>query len=132
MPLPLTKQDFKKYLYANAEDRYDFFVKRVKQELQFWVIRNAETKDIVFTEDEESQSITIPVWPHPDFAVEFAKDNNLPGCEAKELSLVKWLANWVPKLDMVSIEIAVFPTGGGECVTIEAKEFTEEIDPENS
>ena len=40
------------------------------------------------------------------------------------------MANWVPKLDEVSIEIAVFPTGDGECVTIEAKEFIEEIDPD--
>ena len=95
------------------------------------MVRNAVTKDIIFTEDEESQSITIPVWPHPDFADEVARENNLNNCEAKELSLVKWLANWVPKLDEVSIEIAVFPNGGGECVTIEAKEFTEEIDPEN-
>ena len=111
MPLPLTKQDFKKYLYSDAETRYDFFVKRVK-------------------EDEETQTITIPVWPHPDFAMEFTKDNHIANCEAKELSLVKWMANWVPKLDEVSIEIAVFPTGDGECVTIEAKEFTEEIDPD--
>jgi hypothetical protein len=130
MPLPLTKQDFKKYLYSDAETRYDFFVKRVKQELQFWVVRNADTKDIIFTEDEETQTITIPVWPQPDFAMEFTKDNHIANCEAKELSLVKWMANWVPKLDEVSIEIAVFPTGDGECATIEAKEFTEEIDPD--
>ena len=96
---------------------------------------NKESKDskrtfMLFTEDEETQTITIPVWPHPDFAMEFTKDNHIANCEAKELSLVKWMANWVPKLDEVSIEIAVFPTGDGECVTIEAKEFTEEIDPD--
>ena len=131
MPLPLTRQEFKKYLYASADERYSFFIKRARIELQFWLLRNAETKDIVFTEDPESQSITIPVWPHPDFAMEFTKKNALTNCEPKELSLVKWLANWVPKLDEVSIEIAVFPTGDSDCVTIEAREFTEEIDPQN-
>jgi len=93
-------------LQMNCEERYDYFLSKVGEEKEVWILVNEEKQFLkIYAEDERFEY--LPVWPSPEFAIDYAKESK--DLSPKSISLPELFKKWIPGLKKDGLEIGVFP-----------------------
>ncbi len=106
MSYELTQQERESAPRLNAQERYDLLVSKLVEQGELWILRDDQGCMLLNTEEEES---CIPVWPHPDFARQWAT-GDWAGAKPEAISLAVWLERWIPGMEEDDVTVAVFPT----------------------
>jgi len=104
MAYKLTAEQREKIQNLDADKRYDHFIDKVSKWEEIWSLRDDEGFVLVSTDDEEC----MPVWPHPDYAAEWAT-GGWADCEPFKVDIESWLDRWLPGMEEDGISVAVFP-----------------------
>jgi hypothetical protein len=91
-------------LQLNADYRYDHFISKVAQHQLLWVLKG--DKGLLLLESEGD--VCLPLWPHPDYAQAWIKDE-LASYELQSITLEIFLKRWAEGLEQDGIAVAVFP-----------------------
>ena len=86
----LTDHERREVAGQSAEQRYQYFIDRAVESGQVWSLRSDDGWVEVSSEDGEP---CMPVWPHPDFAAEWATDG-WADCQPAAIDLDAWLSRW--------------------------------------
>ena len=122
----LNNQQKDNVLALPARERYQHFVGRVADWERLWVLADAE--DNLFIRTASSVQY-LPVWPHPDYAVDIAclVDLNLI---ASEVDLYDFMNNWLPGLDTDNVKVGIFPDLEGNTWIMEPRDLLEALESE--
>ena len=93
-------------LEMDGEERYDYFLDRVVEEREIWILVNADNQFLKIVSEEDGVGY-LPVWPGEDFAADYAKGED--GLSPKAISLPDFFRKWVPGLSKDGLEVGVFP-----------------------
>lgn len=104
MAYKLTEEQRNRIQQLDAEQRYQHFIDKVSRWEEVWSLRDDEGFVLVSTDDEEC----MPVWPHPDYATEWAT-GDWADCQAFKVDMEAWLDRWLPGMEEDGISVAVFP-----------------------
>ncbi|MFB9885071.1 DUF2750 domain-containing protein [Balneatrix alpica] len=126
MPYQLSSAQLQKIRNLPAVDRYDYFLRKVIDWEQIWSLKSAEGWVAMSADGLDC----IPVWPHPDFAKEWATDD-WADCQPEAVSLDVWLERWTPGLTQDNTYVAIFPNGDDEEVVMSAEELEEALELES-
>lgn len=106
----------------NADYRYDHFISKVAQHGALWILKDEQ--GLLLLQDEEETS--LPVWPHPDYAKEWAS-GDLARYQPQSITLAVWLDRWVEGLTQDGISVAVFPLPDGMGIIEDAADLAEAL-----
>lgn len=104
MSQPLDPQTLKNIDNYDGEQRYKYFLKTVTQNKQIWILNDDDGCVMLTTAEDDC----VPVWPNEAFARAWAT-GDWEGCQAKCISLDKWLNDWTPGLLDDDLSVVVFP-----------------------
>lgn len=124
MTYKLTEQQRAKVLAREAEERFDHFLDKVADWEEIWSLADGEGCVMLTSEEGES---CLPVWPHPDYAKEWATEG-WEGCEPLKIELEAWFERWSPGLEEDAIQVAVFPRLDEAGVLLPPAELSEMIE----
>jgi len=116
-------------LNLGCEERYDYFLSKVGEDKEIWILVNKESQFLkIFAEDDSFEY--LPVWPELDFATEYSKDTK--DLSPKSISLPEFFKKWVPGLKKDSVDIGVFPGLEDELWVMEPSELKNDLQDEIS
>ncbi len=109
-----------------ARERYRHFIGRVADWKKLWVISDAEENLFVRT---ASTVEYLPVWPHPEYAVDTA---NLVALKltATEVDLYDFMDNWLMGLDTDNVNVGIFPDLEENTWIMEPRDLLEALERE--
>jgi hypothetical protein len=119
----LTDRERREVAGQSAEQRYQYFIDRAVESGQVWSLRSDDGWVEVSSEDGEP---CMPVWPHPDFAAEWATDG-WADCQPAAIDLDAWLSRWTPGLESDGVMLVVFPGLDEEGMVLPASELGEAL-----
>lgn len=93
-------------LELDGEERYDYFLSRVGEDREIWILVNSENRFLKI-ESEDGNVAHLPVWPSREFATEYAQRTG--DLSPKSISLPDFFRKWVPGLTKDGLEVGVFP-----------------------
>jgi hypothetical protein len=102
----MNNDQFKHVLEMNGEERFDYFLSKVVEDREIWILVNAENRFLKMVAEDGGYEY-LPVWPNSDFARAYTKDSD--GLVPKSISLPEFFKKWVPGLEKDGLEIGVFP-----------------------
>ncbi|GAA3536629.1 DUF2750 domain-containing protein [Zobellella aerophila] len=123
MSYTLTTADKNAAQMMRDDERFNHFVARVCEHQELWILTDEHGCMMLTSDDDED---CIPVWPHADYARDWARDD-WSHCTPEALSLQVWLARWVPGMEEDELLVAVFPTLDETGVVVEPRELEEAI-----
>jgi len=124
MTYKLTEEQRARVQAREAQERFDHFLEKVVDWEEIWSLADGEGCVMLTTEDGES---CLPVWPHPDYALDWATEG-WEGCEPLKIDLESWFERWSPGLEEDGILVAVFPRLDDEGVLLSSRELSEAIE----
>lgn len=104
----LTESIINQASYLSAEERLDLLVMYCENASEIWMLQG-ENGFIMMESEEE---LTLPVWPHRDFALHWQKEHDV-AAETVSVSLADFIALWAPGLDNNQTTIVAFPFASG-------------------
>jgi len=122
MNYQLTSRERHMTQLMSADNRYDHFVAKVVENDQIWILSDDSGCVIVTTAGEQC----VPVWPHPDYAAEWATDA-WATCRPTPIDLGTWMQRWTPGLAEDQLMIAVFPLADEQGVVVAPDELEESL-----
>jgi len=106
MSQDMSQNPLESILSLNSEERYDYFLSKVGEEKEIWILVNEDNQFLkIYAEDEKFEY--LPVWPEPNFAIAYSKDTK--ELTPKSISLPELFKKWIPGLKKDKMEIGVFP-----------------------
>ncbi len=124
MSYTLTDADKTAAQNMRDDERFNHFVSRVCEHDELWILTDEHGCMMLTSDDDED---CIPVWPHADYAKEWAVDD-WSQCKPEALTLQVWLKRWVPGMEDDELLVAVFPTSDATGVVVEPRELQDAID----
>ncbi len=106
-------------LARNDDNRYQYLLEQAKQQQCVWILAD-EVGAVMFTDDDEND--LVPIWPEAVFA-ELWRSEEWQHCEAKAISLEKWVKDWSPGLEKDEINVLVFPNQDNQGLVVEPWEL---------
>lgn len=110
MSYELTGDDFNLVSMLSAEGRYDYFIEKTVTGGEVWSLHSRAGWVSMRSEDDEE---CLPVWPHPDFAAQWAIED-WADCTPTAIPLATWMDRWLPGMAQDGTLLAVFPNDEGE------------------
>ncbi|AJQ92083.1 DUF2750 domain-containing protein [Gynuella sunshinyii] len=92
-------------LGLDCEERYDYFLTKVAEEREVWILVNQE--ELFLKNYTEDNSEYVLVWPDESLARAYSKD--LDGFSPRSIPLPQFFNKWIPGLTQDDIDIGVFP-----------------------
>ena len=118
----LSQQQRDAVLGLSADKRYDYFVGKVVETGQVWSLRSDKGWVMVSTDGAQC----LPVWPHPDFARDWAT-GDWADCQPVSIDLKAWTERWLPGMQEDEIAVAVFPSADEQGVVVEPEELLDSM-----
>jgi len=122
MTYALSHKDHLAALRLSNHQRYQHFIDKVAAHGEIWSLANAEGWVTLTSEGDNC----LPVWPHPDYAAEWAT-GDWADCEPKAIELPVWLERWTPGLTADETWLVVFPNLKEEALLVEPAELDEAL-----
>ena len=122
MSYTLSAEDFRAVADQSAEERHDYLLDTVVREAKVWIL--SSDKGMVMMSSEGEQC--LPVWPHPDFAADWAT-GDWEDCSPEPVDLQAWTERWLPGMENDELTLAVFPTSDEETLVIPPGEMLQLI-----
>lgn len=104
-------------------ERYDYFLRKVADFEELWSLHSPEGWVEFSTADGEA---CLPLWPHPDFAKQWAVDD-WSDCTPKAIALDVWLERWTSGLERDDTVLAIFPVDEEEGLVLTPQEFHDDL-----
>ncbi len=123
MSYTLTDADKAAAQTMRDDERFNHFISRVCEHDELWILTDEHGCMMLTSDDEED---CIPMWPHADYAREWAVDD-WSQCKPEAISLKVWQSRWVPGMEDDELMVAVFPTPDATGVVVEPREVQEAI-----
>lgn len=92
-------------LALDGEERYDYFLSRVAEDRELWILVNADNRFLKIAAEDNVEY--VPVWPDSVFAAGYA--GGADGLVPKSLSLPDFFRKWVTGLSRDGLDVGVFP-----------------------
>ncbi len=116
-------------LNFSCEERYDYFLSKVGEEKEVWILVNENSQFLkIYAEEEKFEY--LPVWPEQDFAIEYNKGTK--ELFPKSISLPELFKKWIPGLKKDGLEIGVFPGLDADVWITEPSELQSDLQDELS
>jgi len=122
MSYALSHKDHLATLKLSNHQRYQHFVENVVKHGEIWSLANADGWVTLTSEGDNC----LPVWPHPDYAAEWAT-GDWEDCEPKAVALDVWLERWTKGLTEDETWLVVFPNLKEEALLVEPAELEEAL-----
>lgn len=103
--MAISKEKVEEVLKLEAFDRYDYFIKRVKETEKFFVLED-ENNDLEIMDLGDAEAIAV--WPDQEFADIFIQ-GEWKDCNIKRYSLKHLKSTLLPTCKKKQWEIDVFP-----------------------
>lgn len=120
MSYTLSDADFSAVAGKSADDRYDYLLDTIVREEKVWILSSDQGMVMMSSDGEQC----LPVWPHPDFASEWAT-GDWEDCSPDSVDLQSWLERWLPGMEADGVTLAVFPAADEETVVVDPREMLE-------
>lgn len=120
MSYTLSTEDFRDIAGRSADERYEYLLDTLMRDEKVWILSSDQGMVMMSSEGEQC----LPVWPHPDFAEDWAT-GDWADCSPEPVDLRSWLDRWLPGMEADGVVLAVFPTTDEETVVIEPPEMRE-------
>ncbi len=134
MSYKLTEREYHSALKLNADYRYHYFLKKVQEGLELFVLKNDDGVLFMETENEggagdgDDNVNVIPVWCHEAYAKYYAEQNeDVKDYEVQAISLAVFIEKWVENLNGSGIELAVFPLSNTDCNIVTPQEMVDDL-----
>ncbi|GHA26315.1 DUF2750 domain-containing protein [Oceanisphaera arctica] len=124
MSYTLTDADKAAVQTMRDDERFNHFISRVCEHDEIWILTDEHGCMMLTSDDDED---CIPVWPHAEYAKEWAVDD-WSQCKPEAISLKVWQSRWVPGMEDDELMVAVFPTPDATGVVVEPRDVQEAID----
>ena len=124
MSYELTNSELSALSMLSPEGRYDYFVTKIAANREVWSLQSDDGWVVMRSEDEDE---CLPVWPHPDFAAQWANED-WAGCTPAAISLDAWIDRWTPGMEADGTLLAVFPDDEGEGTIVTPTELLASIE----
>jgi len=122
----MNENQFDSALNLKCDARYDYFLKKVADWGELWILVNDDEQFLkLFSEDDDIEY--VPIWPHSDFATEYAKSSE-DALYAKKITLDVFYERWIPGLQGDELQISVFPNSDETVWIIEAEDLLEDLE----
>lgn len=93
-------------LEYDGEERYDYFLSRVGEEREIWILVNNDNRFLkIAAEDGDVEY--LPVWPDAAFAEAYAQGTD--DLSPRSISLPDFFKKWIPGLTRDGLDIGVLP-----------------------
>ncbi|WP_152206624.1 DUF2750 domain-containing protein [Marinobacter changyiensis] len=125
----MSSDQLKQVLDMDGEERFDYFLSKVVEDREIWILVNAENRFLKLVAEDGGYEY-LPVWPDSDFAREYSKDSD--GLVPKSISLPEFFKKWVPGLEKDGLEIGVFPGSDKTLWITEPSELKSDLQDELS
>jgi hypothetical protein len=122
----MNETQFETALNLKCDARYDYFLKKVADWGELWILVN-EDQQFLKLFSEEDQIEYVPVWPHADFASDYAKNTD-DTLLAKKISLEVFFDRWIPGLQRDELQLSVFPNADDTVWIIDIEDFQEDLE----
>ncbi|WP_417516741.1 DUF2750 domain-containing protein [Marinobacter sp.] len=116
-------------LESSGEERYDYFLSRVLEEREIWILVNSDNRFLSIVSEDDGVK-HLPVWPSSEFAVEYAGGSS--DLSPKSISLPDFFKKWVPGLTKDGLQVGVFPGLDKSVWITEANELKKDLQDELS
>lgn len=110
-------------LTLSDNKRYELFISKVAEFGEIWSLANDEGWVTVVTEEDEN---CLPVWPHADYAKEWA-NGDWSDCEPKMITLDVWLERWTQGLDQDETLLVVLPNLKEQAALVDPWQLDEDL-----
>jgi hypothetical protein len=124
MSYELTSSEKSAVSMLSPEGRYDYFVNKVARNGEVWSLEGDDGWVVMRSEDGDE---CLPVWPHADFAAQWA-DGDWAGCRPAAIELDTWMERWTPGMEQDGTLLAVFPDEEGEGTIVTPTELHASIE----
>jgi hypothetical protein len=114
MPWQMHDEEFANVCRFDEQTRYDYFVRRVADWEEIWVLAPMDTAAV----EPEGFDGDVSVWPHPRFA-EACVTTDGSGNHAEMIDLDDWIDGWLPTMEERGQLVVVFPVVGGRATLVE-------------
>lgn len=105
-----------------ADERYDYFVQHAIAHNEIWSLAQGDDWAMLRADEQEC----LPVWPHPDMAAAWARDD-WASFKPTVISLDVWLERWLPGMSDDGSGVAVMPDEHGDSVVVEADDLQQSM-----
>lgn len=117
-------KDLAEQLGMDGEERYDFFLTRVAEKREIWILVNADNRFLKISSEDDGVEY-LPVWPDAEFARDYASDAS--DLSPLSISLPDFFRKWVPGLTKDGLEVGVFPGLDKTLWITEAQELKQDL-----
>jgi len=124
----MSQDQLESILGLSCEERYDYFLSKVGEEKEIWILVNADNQFLKIYADDDFEY--LPLWPQAELATNYC--NNSKDLSAKSISLPEFLEKWVPGLKKDRLEIGIFPGSDGELWITGAEDLKKDLQEELS
>ncbi len=128
MTYTLSDSEFNTVSLLSPEGRYDYFVEKVIAGGEVWSLESDEGW-VVMTSDEGEEC--LPVWPHQDFAAEWAS-GEWADCKPAAVALRDWIERWTPGMTKDGTLLAVFPDDNSEGTIVTPTELLQSLEAQRT
>ncbi len=119
MTYDLTESEFNTVSLLSPDSRYDYFVEKIVAGGEVWSLAG-EDGWVVMTSDDGEEC--LPVWPHEDFAAEWAT-GEWADCKPTAVALNEWVGRWTPGMEKDGTLLAIFPDEESEGTIVAPNEL---------
>ena len=122
MSYTLSQKEHQASLKLSNHQRYQYFIDKVVAHGAIWSLANDEGWVTLTSEGDNC----LPVWPHADYAAEWA-NGEWEDCAPKVVPLDVWLERWTAGLTADETYLVVFPNLKEEALLVEPNELDEAL-----
>ncbi|MDK2776072.1 MAG: DUF2750 domain-containing protein [Pseudomonadota bacterium] len=122
MSYPLSHKSHLATLKLTDEQRYHHFIEKVAAHGEIWSLANDEGWVTVVSDGDNC----LPVWPHPDYAAEWAT-GDWADCEPRSVALDVWLERWTAGLSGDDTWLVVFPNLKEQALMVEPQDLDDAL-----
>lgn len=124
MTYDLNASEFHAVGMLSPDGRYEYFVEKVVAGGEVWSLQSDDGW-VVMSSDEGEEC--LPVWPHRDFAAEWAS-GEWADCRPAAIGLDEWVDRWTPGMEQDGTLLAIFPDEYSEGTIVSPGELLESIE----
>ena len=123
MPYPMTPAQREQVTSLTAVERHFHFIDKVVENQALWTLMKGE--ELLLFSDDNSK-LSIPVWPHPDYAQELAP-STWRNASLVRIDLDSFLNRTLPSCVKDDLHFLVFPVSDKKGNVVAAKDLLQEL-----
>jgi hypothetical protein len=132
MPWEISEEEERAVLHQTANKQYDYFVHKVADWEEVWLVRRGETEYGMLEGDprEDERPESVAVWPHPRYA-ELCREAGLwDGYEVVAMDVHEFVDGMLTQLIENGRDVAVLPMSDGRSTPVSPRRLRSDLDAE--